>query len=86
MDDEAIELMAAAGTYLVADIYCGDYIAEVGRAQGWGADVLRKNDETTVTPARGLREVRAGGRADRLRHRQRHLPARAGTPASSRTT
>ena len=31
-------------------------------------------------PARGLREVRGGGRPDRLRHRQRHLPARAERP------
>ena len=28
MDDEGVELMAEHGTYLVADIYCGDYIAE----------------------------------------------------------
>ena len=35
MDDEAIALMAAAGTLLVADIYCGDYIAETGRRTGW---------------------------------------------------
>lgn len=49
LDDEGIELMAARGTFLVADIYCGDYIAEVGAAQGWDADVLRKNDETTRT-------------------------------------
>ena len=63
MDDESIELMAAAGTYLVADIYCGDYIAEVGREQGWGADVLRKNDETTVTQREGFAKcVQAGVR------------------------
>jgi imidazolonepropionase-like amidohydrolase len=54
MDDEAIELMAGAGTFLVADIYCGDYIAEVGREQGWGADVLRKNDETTDVQREGF--------------------------------
>ncbi len=48
MDDEGVELMAETGTWLVADIYCGDYIAETGRAHGWDADVLRKNDETTL--------------------------------------
>ncbi len=47
MDDEGVALMAEHGTWLVADIYCGDYIAEIGRRDGWKADVLRKNDETT---------------------------------------
>lgn len=63
MDDEAIELMAAAGTFLVADIYCGDYIAETGRQQGWRDDVLRKNDETTLTQREGFAKcVQAGVR------------------------
>ena len=31
LDDEGIALMAEHGTYLVADIFCGDYIAEFGR-------------------------------------------------------
>ena len=35
MDDEAIDLMASHGTYLVADIYNGDWIAEEG-ARGGG--------------------------------------------------
>ena len=54
MDDEAIQLMADAGTFLVADVYCGDYIAETGRQQGWRADVLRKNDETTLAQREGF--------------------------------
>jgi len=63
MDDEAIEMMLAAGTFLVADIYDGDYIAEMGRAQGWRADVLRKNDETTLAQREGFaRCVDAGVR------------------------
>jgi imidazolonepropionase-like amidohydrolase len=63
MDDESIDMMAGAGTFLVADIYCGDYIAEVGAAHGWGADVLRKNDETTVAQREGFAKcVRAGVR------------------------
>jgi imidazolonepropionase-like amidohydrolase len=49
MDDEGVELMAERGTYLVADVYCGDYIAETGRAEGWSSEALRKNDETTQT-------------------------------------
>jgi imidazolonepropionase-like amidohydrolase len=63
MDDESIDMMAAAGTFLVADIYCGDYIAEVGAAQGWGADVLRKNEETTLAQREGFAKcVQAGVR------------------------
>jgi imidazolonepropionase-like amidohydrolase len=63
MDDECIELMVAAGTFLVADIYDGDYIAEVGREQGWAADVLRKNDETALAQREGFAKcVKAGVR------------------------
>ena len=47
MDDEGVAMMAESGTWLVADVYEGDYIAEIGRRDGWKADVLRKNDETT---------------------------------------
>jgi imidazolonepropionase-like amidohydrolase len=63
MDDEAIEMMAQAGTYLVADVYCGDYIAERGSAQGWDADVLRKNEETTLAQREGFAKcVKSGVR------------------------
>ena len=61
MDDEAIELMASHGTYLVADVYCGDWIAEEGARGGWSADVLRKNDETTDAQREGFaKSVKAG--------------------------
>ena len=49
LDDEGIALLAEYGTYLVADIFCGDYIAEFGGANGWDPEILRKNDETTLT-------------------------------------
>jgi imidazolonepropionase-like amidohydrolase len=63
MDDEAIALMADAGTYLVADVFCGDWIAEQGRLHGWSADVLRKNDETTQVQREGFATcVKAGVR------------------------
>jgi imidazolonepropionase-like amidohydrolase len=61
MDDESIEMMAAAGTFLVADVYDGDYIAETGRQQGWRADVLRKNDETTAAQREGFSKCLAAG-------------------------
>jgi imidazolonepropionase-like amidohydrolase len=63
MDDEAIDLMASSGTYLVADIYDGDWIAEQGRRHGWSAGVLRKNDETTEAQREGFEKcVKAGVR------------------------
>jgi imidazolonepropionase-like amidohydrolase len=61
MDDQAIAMMADAGTFLVADIYSGDYIAEVGGAQGWGADVLRKNEETMTAQREGFEKCVAAG-------------------------
>ena len=61
LDDEAIALAKAKGSWLVMDIYNGDYIAEVGRKEGWPADILRKNDETTETQRIGFRKaVKAG--------------------------
>jgi imidazolonepropionase-like amidohydrolase len=63
MDDEAIELMAQSGTYLVADVWEGDWIAEQGRLHGWSPSVLRKNDETTEAQRQGFaRCVEAGVR------------------------
>jgi imidazolonepropionase-like amidohydrolase len=61
MDDEAIEMMAAAGTFLVADVYNGDYIAEIGREQGWRADVLAKNDQTVLAQREGFSKCLAAG-------------------------
>ncbi len=63
MEDDTVPLMLAHGTFLVADVYCGDYIAEQGRLEGWSASALRKNDETTETQRAGFAEaVRAGVR------------------------
>jgi imidazolonepropionase-like amidohydrolase len=61
MDDEGVAMMAEAGTWLVADIYGGDYIAEIGRRDGWKADVLRKNDETTLTQRAAFEKCVAAG-------------------------
>jgi imidazolonepropionase-like amidohydrolase len=61
MDDESIELMAEHGTYLVADIWFGDWIEEQGRLQGWSPNVLRKNEETTDAQREGFAKcVKAG--------------------------
>jgi imidazolonepropionase-like amidohydrolase len=61
IDDEAIGMMAEAGTYLVADVWEGDWIAEQGREQGWSAEVLRKNDETTQAQRVGFSKALAAG-------------------------
>jgi len=61
MDDEGVALMAEAGTWLVADIYGGDHIAAYGREHGWKADVLRKNDETTLTQRAAFEKCVAAG-------------------------
>jgi imidazolonepropionase-like amidohydrolase len=63
MDDEAIAMLAESGTFLVADLWNGDWIAEQGRREGWSPDVLRKNDETTRGQRAGfVRCVEAGVR------------------------
>lgn len=61
MDDEAIAMLAGSDTYLVADVWEGDWIAEQGRRAGWSEEVLRKNDETTEAQRVGFRKcVEAG--------------------------
>lgn len=63
MDDESIELMARHGTYLVADVYCGDWIAEEGKRRGWSTSTLRKNEITTDAQRAGFeKSVKAGVR------------------------
>ena len=58
---KGIALMKERGTWLVADIYNGDYIASVGREQGWDKEILRKNDETTEAQRAGFRKAVAAG-------------------------
>jgi len=61
IDDEGIALMKQHGTWLVADIYDGDYIEEVGRREHWSEEILRKNRETTDAQREGFRKaVKAG--------------------------
>jgi imidazolonepropionase-like amidohydrolase len=63
MDDESIDMMAERGTYLVADIYNGDWIADMGRKHHWPDEILRKNDETTEAQREGFEKaVKAGVR------------------------
>jgi len=61
LDDEGIALMKKHGTWLVADIYNGDYIAEIGRRDHWSEEILRKNDETTQTQRDGFAKAAKAG-------------------------
>ncbi|MBF6024083.1 metal-dependent hydrolase family protein [Lysobacter niastensis] len=61
LDDEGIALMKQHGTWLVADIYNGDYIDTVGRQEGWSAEKLRKNLETTDVQRQGFRKAAKAG-------------------------
>ena len=61
IDDEGIALAKARDVYLDMDIYNGDYIDQVGRKEGWSADILRKNIDTTEAQREGFRKaVKAG--------------------------
>jgi imidazolonepropionase-like amidohydrolase len=61
IDDEGIALMVRHGTWLVADIYDGDYINEVGTREHWSEEILRKNRDTTDAQREGFRKaVKAG--------------------------
>lgn len=57
IDDEGIDLAKQQGTYLVMDIYNGDYIDTVGRQQKWSAESLQKNLDTTDAQRQGFRKA-----------------------------
>ena len=63
LDDEGIQLMLKHGTWLVADVYNGDYTEEIGTRDGWSEEIMRKNRETTaIQRANFEKAVRAGVR------------------------
>ncbi len=57
LDDETLSMMKKRGVYLVADIYNGDYIDEVGTRDGWPAETLQKNRDTTDTQREVFRKA-----------------------------
>lgn len=61
LDDDGIALMKKHGTWLVADIYNGDYIAEIGRRDRWSEEILRKNAETTQRQREGFAKAAKAG-------------------------
>jgi imidazolonepropionase-like amidohydrolase len=55
--------MLQHGTWLVADIYNGDYTEEIGTRDGWSEEILRKNRETTDIQRQAFaKAVKAGVR------------------------
>ena len=63
LDAEGIALAKAHGVWLDMDIYNGDWINDVGVKQGWPAEYLRKNIETTDVQRRGFAAaVKAGAK------------------------
>ena len=63
MDDESIALMAEHRTFLVADVWMGDWSIEQGEREGWSPNVMRKLRETTDVQREGFaKAVEAGVR------------------------
>ena len=63
LDAEGIALAKKSGVWLDMDIYNGDWIEEVGTKQGWPAEYLRKNRETTDIQRQGFTAaVKAGAK------------------------
>ena len=63
LDAEGIALAKKHGVWLDMDIYNGDWIEEIGTKEGWPAEYLRKNRETTDVQRRGFAAaVKAGAK------------------------
>ncbi|MFZ4688329.1 MAG: amidohydrolase family protein [Polymorphobacter sp.] len=61
IDAQGIAMAKAAGVWLDMDIYDGDWIDDVGTRDGWPAEYLRKNRETTEAQRQGFRRAVAAG-------------------------
>jgi imidazolonepropionase-like amidohydrolase len=61
IDDEGIRLAKEHGTGLSMDVYNGDWIDTVGRAEKWPEEFLRKNVETTEAQRQGFTRAHAAG-------------------------
>jgi imidazolonepropionase-like amidohydrolase len=63
LDDEGIALAKMHNVWLDMDIFNGDWIEEIGTKEGWPAEYLRKNRETTDIQRRGFAAaVKAGAK------------------------
>ena len=63
LDAEGIEMAKVAGVWLDMDVFNGSWIDEVGTREGWPAEYLRKNRETTEIQRRAFAAaVKAGAK------------------------
>ncbi|MFZ1742358.1 MAG: amidohydrolase family protein [Pontixanthobacter sp.] len=61
IDDEGLQMAKDRGVWLVMDVFNGDYIDEIGTAEGWPEEYLRKNRETTQIQRDNFRKAAAMG-------------------------
>ncbi|MFL5749641.1 MAG: amidohydrolase family protein [Chloroflexota bacterium] len=61
IDDEGIAMLAETGTYWVADLYDGDWIEKTGTRDGWPAETIEKNRQTTDAQREGFRKAVGAG-------------------------
>lgn len=61
IDDEGLRMARDRHVWLVMDVYDGDYIDTVGTKEGWPAEYLRKNRETTQIQRDNFRKAVAMG-------------------------
>ncbi|WP_309601887.1 amidohydrolase family protein [Sphingomonas sp.] len=54
IDDEGLMLAKQRGVWLDMDIFNGDWIEQVGTREGWPAEYLRKNRDTTDVQRQGF--------------------------------
>ncbi len=57
LDDEALRMMKRNGVFLVADIYNGDYLNEIGAKEHWPEETMQKNRDTTDTQREVFRKA-----------------------------
>ena len=60
-DNESLALMAERGTYLVADVWAGDWMIEEGTKNEWPAGTMRKIVDSTETQRDAFRRALAHG-------------------------
>jgi imidazolonepropionase-like amidohydrolase len=66
IDDEGLAMAVDHGTYVVMDVYDGDWIAEEGRRGEWPAETMAKNEATTQAQRDAF--TKAVGMGVRLAH------------------
>lgn len=61
LDDEVIQMMKRAGTYLVSDLYADDFFERQGREMGWPEEILAKGTALSRQFRESFRRAHAAG-------------------------